>query len=67
MPDTIIKQKDAAAIGVRIGAIPESHGTIMPIQPSNSRTPNTRIGIIELLGFKCPSARCYALLPVIFP
>jgi hypothetical protein len=51
MPASMIIQKDATAIGARIGAIPESQGTIMPMQPSHSRTPNTRIGIIELLGF----------------
>ena len=67
MPANIIEQKAVAARGVKIGTIPKSHGTIMPIHPNNSRTPNIRIGIIELFGFKCPSATCFSLLPVIFP
>lgn len=54
MPANIIEQKAVAAMGVKIGAISESHGTIMPIHPNNSRTPNIRIGIIELFDFRFP-------------
>lgn len=67
IPANIIKQKHTAAVGVNIGKIPVSHGTIMPMQPKSSRMPNILIGIIESFGFKCPSAICFSLLPVILP
>lgn len=67
IPANIIKQKPTAVIGVKIGKISISHGTIMPIQPKSSKMPNIRIGVIESLDFKCPSAMCFSLLPVILP
>ena len=39
MASTIIRQKPVAETGVRIGAIPVSHGTINPIAPSSSDNP----------------------------
>lgn len=67
IPAIITKQKHIAVIGVKIGKMPVSHGMTMPIQPKSSRTPNIRIGVIESFDFKCPSAMCFSLLPVILP
>nr|WP_228390834.1 hypothetical protein [Chryseobacterium contaminans] len=67
MPASIIRQKPVAAMGVKIGKILKSQGNMIPKQPDNSRKPNIRMGMMELLGFSCPSATCFFLLPVIFP
>lgn len=43
-----MKQKVTTAIGVKTGTMPESHGTIMPMHPNNSSTPDIRMRMIEL-------------------